>query len=154
MPVRNEQSFVESTLQELLRQDYPFDRFEIMLADEESTDRTREIVEEFARTHPQVILMDNPGRFSSSGRNLGFRNGKGDLFLVIDGHCRIDNDHLLRNVAECFEKSNAQCLARPQPLMIPNEPTMHRALGLLGLPGSGTAPNPIFIPANKVLLSL
>ena len=130
MPVRNEQDFVESTLKELLRQDYPSDRYEIIVADGESTDRTGEIVEEIACTYRRVILMHNPRRFSSSGRNVGFKNGKGDLFLVIDGHCRIDNDQLLRNVVECFEKSNAQCLARPQSLIIPDEPTMQRAIGL------------------------
>jgi len=35
---------------------------------------------------------------------------------VVDGHCFIPNNQLLRNVAECFEKSRADCLGRPQPL--------------------------------------
>ena len=130
MPVLNEEYFIKSVLQELLTQNYPANRFEIIVADGESTDRTKEIIGEIACKYPQVVLINNPGRFSSSGRNLGFKNGRGDLFLVIDGHCKIDNDNLLRNVAKCFEKSNAQCVARPQPLVLPNELNMQRAIGL------------------------
>lgn len=116
MPVRNEERSVGNTLGELLKQDYPIDRYEIIVADGESVDRTREIVQKIAKKNPQIILMSNPRRLPSSGRNVGFRNGKGDIFLVIDGHCEIDNNFLLQNIVTCFEKSGAQCLGRPQPL--------------------------------------
>jgi len=148
MPVRNEESFVRVTLMELLDQHYPSELFEIIVADGESADSTREFVEEVARTHPQVILMSNPGRLSSSGRNVGFRNGKGDIFLVIDGHCKIDNKRLLRNVVECFEKSNAQCLGRPQPYIVPEEPTMQRAIALVRTSWLGHSSNS-YIHSNK-----
>ncbi|MFQ5799724.1 MAG: glycosyltransferase, partial [Bacteroidota bacterium] len=44
MPVRDEERSVERTLADILKQDYPPDRFEVIVADGESTDRTREIV--------------------------------------------------------------------------------------------------------------
>lgn len=116
MPVRNEGRFIRDTLEMLLRQDYPPDRFEIIVADGQSDDDTPAIVQETARSHPQVRLVDNPKRRSSAGRNLGFQLGRGDLFLVVDGHCHIDNDRLLRSVADCFARSGADCLGRPQPL--------------------------------------
>jgi GT2 family glycosyltransferase len=130
MPVLNEERFIAPLLGELLAQNYHGDRFEIIVADGGSTDRTREIVSEIARRHPQVILKDNPGRLPSSGRNVGFKTGRGDLFLVIDGHCEIRNPQLLRNVADCFERSGAHCLGRPQPFILPEAPTMQRAIGL------------------------
>lgn len=130
MPVLNEERFIPPLLGELLSQEYPKDRFEIIVADGGSTDRTREIVSDLARRHPNLILMDNPGRLPSSGRNVGFQNGRGDLFLVIDGHCEIRNPRLLHNVADCFERSGAHCLGRPQPFILPDAPTMQRAIGL------------------------
>jgi GT2 family glycosyltransferase len=130
MPVLNEEKFISGTLNELLNQDYPRGRFEIIVADGGSSDRTRQIVDNIAKENPQVILMDNPGRLPSSGRNVGFRNGRGDYFLVVDGHCRIGNDRLLKNLVDCFERTGADCLCRPQPFIIPDRPTMQRAIGL------------------------
>jgi len=130
MPVRNEERFIAETLNALLTQDYPIDRYEIIVADGQSTDYTRNIVRQIAQSHPQVMLLPNPGLLSGSGRNVGFQNGKGDFFLLVDGHCKIDNNHLLRNVVECFEKSGAQCLGRPQPYIVSGEPNMQRAIAL------------------------
>jgi len=130
MPVRNEEKFISSILEELLNQDYPPDRFEIIVADGESTDRTKEVVQEIAKSHPQVILMNNPGRLSSSGRNVGFKNGRGDYFVVVDGHCSIGHDQYFNNLVDCFQRSDAQCLARPQPFILPKELNWQRAIGL------------------------
>ena len=130
MPIRNEERYIASTLKQLLEQDYPRDRYEVIMADGMSDDRTREIVGEIAKEHPNVRLIDNPGMRSSSGRNVGFKNGKGDIFLVVDGHCYIPTDKLLKNIVECFDKSGAQCLGRPQPLDPPDLTEFQRAVAL------------------------
>jgi succinoglycan biosynthesis protein ExoA len=130
MPVRNEARFIADTLQMLLRQDYPGDRFEIIVADGSSDDGTIEIVQEMAARHPQIRLVANEKRRSSAGRNLGFRLGKGDYFLVVDGHCHIDNDRLFLSIVECFERSGADCLGRPQPLDPPGLTPFQEAVAL------------------------
>lgn len=131
MPVRNEECFIEDALMQLIKQDYPVDRYEIIVADGLSTDRTREKVRTIAAKHDQVVLMTNRGVLPSSGRNVGFRNGKGDFFVVVDGHCRIDNSDFLRQVAEAFQRSEADCLGRPQPYVVPAEETTQRAIALV-----------------------
>lgn len=130
MPVRNEERFIARTLGQLLDQDYPPERFEIIVADGGSTDRTREIVKEIIRTNPQVVLMENPRHLSSAGRNLGFRNGRGDYFIVVDGHCWIPTRMLFKNMLECFGKSGADCLGRPQPLDPPDVTVFQKAVAL------------------------
>ncbi len=116
MPVRNEERFIGDTIGQLLRQDYPSDSYEILVADGFSNDGTREIVQGISKQHPQVQLLDNPDQRSSAGRNVGFKKGRGDIFLVVDGHCYIPDNQLLNNTVACFEKSGAACLGRPQPL--------------------------------------
>ena len=69
MPVRNEERFIADTLEQLLNQDYPQDRFEIIVADGQSDDSTCAIVTEISQRYPQVRLFPNPKRRSSSGRN-------------------------------------------------------------------------------------
>lgn len=130
MPVRNEERFIRDTLMQLLEQDYPAERYEIMVVDGISDDGTRNIVTVLAKQYPQIRLLDNPARISSSGRNVGFRNGKGDYFLVIDGHCFIPTNKLFRNVIECFEKYGTDCLGRPQPLDPPGLTTFQKAVAL------------------------
>lgn len=130
MPVRNEEKFISSTMEQLVLQDYPKDRFEIIIADGMSKDQTRMIVQEISMRHPNVRLLDNPGLLPSSGRNVGFKNGKGDIFLVIDGHCYIPDKYLSRNIVECFNKSKVFCLGRPQPLDPPGIDDFQKAVSL------------------------
>lgn len=130
MPVHNEARFIADTLGQLREQDYPKDRFEILVADGMSDDGTRDIVTRIADEDERVRLLDNPKKRSSSGRNVGFRAGQGDLFVVVDGHCHIPDDQFLRNIAECFEKSGADCLGRPQPLDPPGLTPFQKSVAL------------------------
>ncbi|MEI6314465.1 MAG: glycosyltransferase, partial [Syntrophus sp. (in: bacteria)] len=64
MPVKNEENHITSTLKSLLSQDYPQERFEVIVADGMSDDRTREIVTDFSKRYSNVLLLDNPKRLS------------------------------------------------------------------------------------------
>ncbi len=128
VPVRNEARFIAGTLEQLLRQDYPGDRFEILVSDGLSEDGTVGIVREYARRHPQVKLLVNEKKLSSAGRNLGFRKGRGDFFLVVDGHCHIEGKQLFRNTVRCFLENKADCLGRPQTLDPPGLTTFQKAV--------------------------
>ncbi|MBV5330681.1 MAG: glycosyltransferase family 2 protein [Chlorobium sp.] len=130
MPVYNEARFIAQTLGQLLEQKYPSDRFEILVVDGMSTDRTREIVTELSSRHPNIFLLDNPKHRSSAGRNVGFKAGQGEYFLVVDGHCFIPSYALLSNMVDCFARSGADCLGRPQPLDPPNLAPFQQAVAL------------------------
>jgi succinoglycan biosynthesis protein ExoA len=116
VPVRNEEGFVEETLRPLFSQDYDPSRFEVIVVDGDSTDATRDIVTRLQQRHPQLKLLTNPRRLSSAARNIGVRDSRGEFVVVIDGHSDIDNPHYLREVADAFARSGADCLGRPQPL--------------------------------------
>lgn len=130
MPVRNEARFIADTIGQLLAQDYPSDRYEIIVADGMSDDGTRAIVTDIAARHQQVRLLDNTARRSSAGRNVGFKNGRGSIFVVVDGHCFLPDEQLLRHTVDCLEKSGAACLGRPQPLDPPALKPFQHAVAL------------------------
>src|SRR3954467_3261857 len=69
VPVRNEAAFIRTTLGQLLAQDYPIDRFEVLVADGRSEDATTAVVGEMMERHANLRLVDNPKRWSSAGRN-------------------------------------------------------------------------------------
>ncbi len=128
VPVRNEGRFIAGTLEQLLTQDYPADRFEVLVADGESTDDTRDIVGAHAARHDNVRLLDNPKRLSSAGRNVAARSARGELILLIDGHCEIDNRRYLRELAAAFARSGADSVGRPQPLDVGGATALQRAI--------------------------
>ena len=120
IPVRNEERHIGNVLSQLESQDYPHDRFEILVVDGNSTDRTAEAVEGFARQATiSISLLENPAQLSSAGRNIGARNSDGEFIIYIDGHCNIPSASMLRDSVDLFEKTGADCLCRPQPLTMP-----------------------------------
>ena len=121
IPIRNEERYIIDTLDALINQDYPKQRYEILVVDGMSEDSTRVLVEKFSKEHSDnnIHLFDNPGRLSSRARNIGFRKAKGKLIGVIDGHVYIPNNQLFISMERLKEDNNAMCLARPQPLDVP-----------------------------------
>jgi len=128
IPVRNEAGSIQRTLGQLVSQDYGPGQFEILAIDGESTDGTPAIVQEFASRYPTVRLLNNPKRLSSAARNLGVRAARGQFVLIVDGHCELDGHNLLKNVADAFQRSGADCLGRPQPLEVSGATTLQRAI--------------------------
>jgi succinoglycan biosynthesis protein ExoA len=117
LPIRNEEAHVGALLAQLEEQEYPRDRFEVLVAVGTSIDRTVQIIEEFrTRTTMAIRRFDNPLQLSSAGRNIGARNARGDYVIFIDGHCQIASKRLLSEAASIFQRTGADCLCRPQPL--------------------------------------
>jgi succinoglycan biosynthesis protein ExoA len=114
--VRNEGRHISATLRQLLDQDYDPQRFEVIVADGESTDDTRSQVEMLQRQHANLHLVSNSGRWSSAGRNAALEVARGDIIVVVDGHCDLNNAKYLADLADAFQHSGAACVGRPQPL--------------------------------------
>lgn len=120
MPVLNEEKFIGQTLDQLYLQDFSMEELEIVIADGFSTDKTREIAEQYKNRFGSLKILDNPGRLPSSGRNVGVQNSTAPYILVLDGHTFIPSKDFLKDIIATFEMTSADCLCRPQPLMPPD----------------------------------
>ena len=117
VPVRNEGAHVDALLGDLLGQDFPPERLEVLVVDGQSTDDTRARAEAVAARDPRVRVLDNPRRLSSAARALGASAARGRFLVYVDGHCRIDQRRLLADMVDLFDRTGADGLARPQPLV-------------------------------------
>jgi cellulose synthase/poly-beta-1,6-N-acetylglucosamine synthase-like glycosyltransferase len=82
MPVRNEERHIGDVLSQLESQNYPHDRFEILVADGNSTDATAKIVGEFARqTSISVRLLENRDHFQVQIAT----SGHSGVVIYVDG---------------------------------------------------------------------
>jgi succinoglycan biosynthesis protein ExoA len=128
VPVRNEARSIERTLRVLLTQDFPRERFEVIVADGASTDETVPIVRRLQGEFDNLKLVFNANRLSSAGRNLGVRHATKDVAVVVDGHCHVPDKNYLKNVSAAFDASGADSLGRPQPLDVPDPTPFQRAV--------------------------
>jgi succinoglycan biosynthesis protein ExoA len=130
VPVRNEAECIHQTLLQILNQRYDSERFEIIVVDGQSIDATWSIVRALQQDHANLHLLMNPKRWSSAGRNAAVRAARGDILVVIDGHCHLDDPDHLTHLAHAFERSGADCVGRPQPLHVSGASLLQRAIAL------------------------
>lgn len=74
----------------------------VMVADGGSTDGTVEIVEEMARSHPALHLVENPARIQSAGINraVDLFGGDAHALIRIDAHAKYPRDYCARLLEE------------------------------------------------------
>ncbi|MDR2346397.1 MAG: glycosyltransferase family 2 protein [Planctomycetaceae bacterium] len=131
IPVRNESRHISRVLDSLIVQRYPAEKFEIIVVDGCSTDSTRELVDEYVvKYSDRVCLFTNEKRLSSAARNIGVLHSRGDIILIIDGHCIIENVDMFERINVSFEESGADCLGRPQPLEMKNATLLQWAIAI------------------------
>jgi glycosyltransferase involved in cell wall biosynthesis len=95
MPVRNEAAFIERSLGALLRQTYPSDSMEIIVADGMSTDSTREIIGKMsASSCIPITVVDNPRGIAPTGLNCALAKARGEIIVRVDGHCEVAQDYV------------------------------------------------------------
>lgn len=103
IPCFNEERYIYKVLENLAGQ-YQSGRFEIIVADGRSTDRTRERVADFKRAYPSlpVRLVDNPARNIPAGVNLGIEAAGGEVIVRMDAHS-IPSANYVRRCVEQLE---------------------------------------------------
>jgi cellulose synthase/poly-beta-1,6-N-acetylglucosamine synthase-like glycosyltransferase len=79
-----------------------------------STDATRQVVEEFAKQHPDlaVSLVENPNRNIPTALNLGVKAAKGDIIARMDAHATPSQGYVRRCV-EVLSQDNAGVVGMP-----------------------------------------
>ena len=86
IPAYNESSRLRPTLDTLLRyvHDQQWD-VEILVVNDGSKDDTAQVVREYGKIHPEILLLENPG---NRGKGFSVRNGmlhaRGDICLFTD----------------------------------------------------------------------
>lgn len=98
IPAYNEERYIEKALDSLKKQSYK--NFEIIVVDDGSTDRTREIVKKFK----QVILINGKHAGPGASRNLGAENAKGEFLVFVDADMTFDKNYL-KNLISPMKKS-------------------------------------------------
>lgn len=105
IPARNEEKNLPELLESLKKQNFR-KKFEIIVVDGKSKDRTREIARSY---NCKVIVQRKLG--ISNARNLGWKNAKGNIIVFLEADHMV-NKNFLKEIYKTFKDKKVKC-ARP-----------------------------------------
>lgn len=128
MPCYNEERFIAKALENLVAQ-YDHERYEIVVVDGVSEDRTREVVADFQRAHSHISvkLVDNPARDIPTGLNRGIAAARGEIIARIDAHA-LASQNYIRRCVEILREGKAAVVGMPCRVCPSDETLMARAI--------------------------
>ncbi len=99
VPVYNVENYLEKCLDSLVNQD--FDNYEIVVVNDGSTDKSKEIAERYQTKYAQIVLINQENKGLGGARNTGIEAARGEYLLFVDSddYIRKDTLHLLYSKA-------------------------------------------------------
>ncbi|MCX8069899.1 MAG: glycosyltransferase [Thermodesulfovibrionales bacterium] len=103
IPAYNRANMIGKTIESFVNQSYPKDRYEIIISDNNSTDNTKDIVEQIAKQSEVKIIYHFEGRQGVHfARNSAAKLAKGEILYYTDDDMVADKE-LLIEIVRCFE---------------------------------------------------
>lgn len=106
IPTRNEEAYIGNVLESIIHQDYLLDEMEILVVDGMSTDKTCEIVQQYANNYSFINLLNNPLKTAPHALNLGIEKAQGELIFRMDAHASYPSNYISELIKQ-MELNNA-----------------------------------------------
>lgn len=105
IPVYNDPQGLIDTLESLTYQETDRE-YEIVVVDNNSDDKTSEVIERFEEDYPDLVkgFEENEIQSSYAARNKGIENAEGDIICFLDADMWVDEDYL-EEIASYFEEN-------------------------------------------------
>jgi 1,2-diacylglycerol 3-beta-glucosyltransferase len=103
---KNEEAVIGSLVEDLCNLNYPPERYDLWVIDDNSSDRTPLVLERLAVEHPQLNIIRRSANAmggKSGALNQVWSVAKGDIIAVFDADAQVPQD-LLRRVLPLFER--------------------------------------------------
>ena len=92
VPVYNVEKYLEKCLKTILRQTY--DNIEIILINDGSTDKSKQICEKFAKKDSRIVLINQENKGVSYARNVGIKKARGKYITFVDSDDWVENEFI------------------------------------------------------------
>lgn len=99
VPAYNAAGALRICLNALLRQDYPSEKFRVIVVNDGSTDTTAEIFREMNLPENFRLVEHPENRGLAATRNTGIRNTTGEIIIFLDSDMEVGRDFIARHVA-------------------------------------------------------
>lgn len=113
IPCRNERHHIEVCIRSVLAQDRPPGGLEVIVADGLSNDGTREILDQLAKEHHELKIIDNASRVTPCGMNAGITQARGQYIAILGAHCNYASNYLRTCVELLDRHPEVSCVGGP-----------------------------------------
>jgi cellulose synthase/poly-beta-1,6-N-acetylglucosamine synthase-like glycosyltransferase len=127
IPCRNEKKYISKCIDSFLKQSYPRELIQIVVADGMSNDGTRDILQDYCDKYSNVKLIDNKGLSAPKGMNLGIKSSNSDIIIIFGAHAYAHEDFVSNNV-KYLENEEIGCAGGPIETI--NDSDLGRAISL------------------------
>ena len=100
VPTYNDEKGIQLTLSSLQKQDYPSNRWEVIVVDNNSTDQSKVKAFLFQDKIAMLKVVTEEKRSSYAARNKGIELAKGDILAFIDSDMTVEPDWISKGVAD------------------------------------------------------
>ena len=94
VPVYNLQDFLSNCVNSIVNQNMAKSKYEVLLIDDGSTDKSGELCDEYSRRYSFVKSFHKPNGGLSDARNYGLKHATGKYIAFIDSDDAIGPDYL------------------------------------------------------------
>ena len=117
IPARNEAENIVKLLEDLSNQDYPLENFEVIIANDDSTDNTADLILAFQESSKyRIILLNIFGEGDCSPKKKAIKKSieisSGELIITTDGDCRVSREWL-SSVQQFYKSTGAKLISSP-----------------------------------------
>jgi cellulose synthase/poly-beta-1,6-N-acetylglucosamine synthase-like glycosyltransferase len=119
IPARNEEQCIQDCISSILNQDYPSQLFEIIVVDDNSTDKTNQIVKDIIRNYSncsikliQLADHDVTSSFKKNAITQAVKEASGDLIVTTDADCTM-NHGWLSSIASFYLVNHPAFISSP-----------------------------------------
>ncbi|PTX45057.1 hypothetical protein C8P64_1047 [Christiangramia gaetbulicola] len=129
MPAYNAEAFIADSIQSVIAQTYP--NWELLVIDDASSDKTKEIVKGFSEKDKRIKLLGNDSNLGTHhSRNKGIKAAQGDLIAFLDADDQWKPWKLYRQVKILQEERIAACFSSYE-LISENGDPLHKKIEAL-----------------------
>ena len=104
VPVRNGEQTIQQLLESLQKLEYKRNKVEVIVVDGNSTDKTREIVQEYP-----VKLIIEKRKGLNLARNVGIKNSNGEIVAFTDADCIVPPNWIAK-IVDNFKDPKISCV--------------------------------------------
>ena len=108
----NRADLARDAVASVVAQEYPSEKYEVLIVDNGSTDHTRKMAQDFCKARPNVRYVFEGNVGLSHARNRGWREARGEYIAYIDDDCKIPPSWLSA-AAKVIEQEHPAALGGP-----------------------------------------